>query len=171
MQKTLVSVIGLLLSVNAVALTVSATDIYCSASAAFEGQAISVKLIREDGENCEGYSWPKSVSDFNRQVDENGSVCFPLHVSISPKSQLLPEGDALWRKKFKLHVKYLPESMNGLSIKEAGKVLMKSTHLYAVAKLLLYEQDGFTWLLGYPRDISELSLVTTFNRSQSCHPN
>lgn len=138
-------------------------EAYCLADAVFAGQARSVRVVTEDDEYCRSLPPPATVAQFNAQVDANGEVCFPIEIRVAPEPPQLLRGGVALRRRYRLHVTHLPPAMSALSLDDAARALETAPHLYSIAHIGIYESDGQTWLLGYPREPAEATFLQTFD--------
>jgi hypothetical protein len=158
-------VFGLLACASAQAREFGRVEAYCQADAIFVGIATKVYFnSRPDMDSCQGRP-PDTVAQFADQ----GMICYPLIVEVDVK-EFLFNTEPRQRSSYRLHMKFAsPDSLSD-SIKDLASKLQGSPHIYSVALLPAYEKDGYTWLLGYPRNITEREYLRGMNGKPQCKP-
>ncbi|MEJ6006167.1 hypothetical protein WG899_11455 [Paucibacter sp. AS339] len=136
---------------------------YCGSSAVFVGVATKVYFRdRPDMSSCEDPT-PKTVEQFADQ----GMICYPLIAEVEVKEYLFTEEERP-RTKFKLHMKWASPEFRADSIEKMGQRLRTSSYIYSVRFMKAYEDDGVTWLMGYPRSVDEHEYVRGAGKVPPC---
>ncbi len=137
----------------------SKNEAYCQADLVFIGVAKKTYFEKvQNGDWCGKYKTPKTVQEFADQANTMGMICFPLIVEVQAQETLYPFG-ATAKITYKLHTTFAPPIFASSSMEEFVEALKKSPHIYSVFLLEAYEENGYTWLAGYPRDIAEASYL------------
>jgi len=143
--------------------SIDKTEAYCGSDAAFIGTATRVYFnSRPAMETCDEPA-PKTAAQFAGQL----MTCYPLFVEVTVKEYLF-SSEQKPRPRFKLHMKFAPPEWSSDTIERLAERLRSSPHIYSVRFMQAYENDGNTWLMGYPRSPSEREYVLAASTKPPC---
>ena len=145
--------------------TFDKTSAYCLSSAIFVGQARKVYFNdKPDMDTCDE-PVPTTAMQFASQL----MTCYPLMVELDVKEYVFST-EAKPRARFRLHMKWVPPEWAAHTMKTMADRMLKTPRIYSVRFIEVYEQDGKTWLMGYPRDTAELGYLRSQSGMPPCSP-
>ena len=140
-------------------------EAYCGASAIFVGVATKVYFEERPAMDTCDEPAPRTVAQFAAQ----GMICHPLYVEVEVKEYLFTT-ESPPRDRFKLYMKWAAPVFRHDTVAQMGQRLRSSPFVYAVRFIKAYEDDGVSWLLGYPRSIDEHEHLRVAAQMPPCGP-